>query len=856
MNMRKQTWKAAVSAAAICAAAAMPSWAATNITANVTLTEDADWRDRGTVTIASGVTINLAGHKLTAHFAGQPAAAATITSSTAGGELHAIVDEAYNNDKIALTGSLKLVKEGVGTWTATKTGQSYTGGTLVSQGVLQISQRADMTHYVIPRSGATEVGSDGRLEASGSCFWGNHSTILNGGTFSNYVGGYSGYESINAAMTLTDDSYFRIGVLTVEWSVLSLGGHTLNVQIDEGATWRRGNTLTGPGTIDVSGYGVFHTGGAMNAPTVNLRVACPMNMANEFSVKDYYANYSGTSNSGTAALKVNGVFTPVTDSFYGCMMMNGSTIDLSAKTGVWSAISSFTTGGNAVAFASGATVTIDVHGRTFEVGDQVVSWAAAPADTTFQWDEATAANGVDLVANDDGIFYGSPDGSVATAIWAGAVDADVSKPGNWVCRDGDGQVVPNALPGVFTAVEIAGPVKVDIPSDATFRYATLSLNCSLTADCDWSGLTRVAGSVDLNGKKLALTTLAGSGTITDSTGNGELCVDVSAESTSDNAAVALTGKLTLVKKGEGTLVATKTGQSYTGQTRIAEGTFRVNNQFAHNFVVPRNSLIVPEQDGTLDINGSASWGYHSVSNNGGRIYNANPNHTGSRSMNFAHHYLGADSTIHVDADTVYWTPLDLNGNTLNVEIAANKTLHVGLAVNGPGMIDIKYGGWLHPRQAISMPNVDFKVSGALNLEYALTVHDYIPAYAYNANKGAAALNVTGTFKPPTGHHNFYGCTMQNGSTLDISSVSGPFNMKSAFTAGKNVIGFEEGATVCLDVGSRTVSSREPLLEWPEGSEPENIDSVRFVLSGGRKTGYFVKKDCGLYFRSGLVILIR
>ena len=840
---------------AIAVSAFMPLCADETISANTTLVEDRIID--GVLTIAEGVTIDLAGYKLTAHFAGQPESAATITSSTAGGELHAIVDEAYNNDKIELTGSLKLVKEGVGTWTATKTDQSYTGGTLVSQGVLQISQRANMTTYVIPRSGATEVGPDGRLEASGSYVWGLHSTILNGGTFSNYVGGYTGNQSINgASMTLTDDSSFRIGVFTVEWNVLSLGGHTLSVNIDEGATWSRGNTLTGPGTIDVSGYGVFHTRGAMNAPTVDLRVACPMNIANEFNVKDYYANYSGTSNAGTAALKVNGVFTPVTDSFYGCTMMNGSTIDLSSKTGVWSATSTFTAGSSAVLFASGATVTIDVHGRTFEVGDQVVSWAVAPAGTTFQWDEATAANGVDLVANENGIFYGSPDGSVATAIWAGAVDADVSKPGNWVCRDGDGQVVPNALPGVFTAVEIAGPVKVEIPSDATFRYATLSLNCSLTADCDWSGLTRVAGSVDLKGKKLTLTTLAGSGTITDSTGSGELYVDVAAESTSDNAAVALTGKLTLVKKGEGTLVATKTGQSYTGQTRIAEGTFRVNNQAASNFVVPRNSLIVPEQDGTLDINGSASWGYHSVSNNGGRIYNANPNHTGFRSMNFAHHYLGADSTIHVDADTVYWTPLDLNGNTLNVEIAANKTLHVGLAVNGPGMIDIKYGGWLHPRQAISMPDVDFKVGCALNLEYALTVHDYIPAYAYNANKGAAALNVTGTFKPPTGHHNFYGCTMQNGSTLDISSVSGPFNMKSAFTAGKNVIGFEEGATVCLDVGSRTVSSREPLLEWPEGSEPENIDSVRFVLSGGRKTGYFVKKDCGLYFMSGLAILIR
>ena len=53
MNIRKQTWKGAVSAAAICVAAALPSLAATNITGNVTLQADADWGDRGTVTIAS-----------------------------------------------------------------------------------------------------------------------------------------------------------------------------------------------------------------------------------------------------------------------------------------------------------------------------------------------------------------------------------------------------------------------------------------------------------------------------------------------------------------------------------------------------------------------------------------------------------------------------------------------------------------------------------------------------------------------------------------------------------------------------------------------------------------------------------
>ena len=45
-------------AAVICVAmVALPSWADTNITTNVTLTEDADWRDRCVVNIASGVTM-------------------------------------------------------------------------------------------------------------------------------------------------------------------------------------------------------------------------------------------------------------------------------------------------------------------------------------------------------------------------------------------------------------------------------------------------------------------------------------------------------------------------------------------------------------------------------------------------------------------------------------------------------------------------------------------------------------------------------------------------------------------------------------------------------------------------------
>lgn len=56
--------KGALVAAALCALAFTPSYAATNITENVTLTEDADWTEFGTVTVAAGATVNLNGHSL------------------------------------------------------------------------------------------------------------------------------------------------------------------------------------------------------------------------------------------------------------------------------------------------------------------------------------------------------------------------------------------------------------------------------------------------------------------------------------------------------------------------------------------------------------------------------------------------------------------------------------------------------------------------------------------------------------------------------------------------------------------------------------------------------------------------
>ena len=61
MNMRKQTWEAAISAAAMCVAAAMPSYAQTE-SASRQLTSDETYAE--TLTVDSGVTLDLAGYRM------------------------------------------------------------------------------------------------------------------------------------------------------------------------------------------------------------------------------------------------------------------------------------------------------------------------------------------------------------------------------------------------------------------------------------------------------------------------------------------------------------------------------------------------------------------------------------------------------------------------------------------------------------------------------------------------------------------------------------------------------------------------------------------------------------------------
>ena len=68
-------------------------------------------------------------------------------------------------------------------------------------------------------------------------------------------------------------------------------------------------------------------------PTVDFVQHNAVNIGTETRVRDYTCEYNGSSCLGSAALKVFGTFTPVSQKFYGATMQDGSLHDREVKRG-------------------------------------------------------------------------------------------------------------------------------------------------------------------------------------------------------------------------------------------------------------------------------------------------------------------------------------------------------------------------------------------------------------------------------------------------------------------------------------------------------------------------------------------
>ena len=391
---------------------------------NVTLGADADLRGLDAAKIAQGSSIDLNGHALWLRSGSTIPFAVTDSSVDAAnpGELH-IDDMGCDivNTTMPLSGNLRFFKSGAGKFTASETA-TYTGGFAVEGGTFV------MARYI---SGAIYIGSGATLDQYGFSLSASPVT-LDGGTITSTK--LNQGITLPSYITLMEDSAIvhdnngsshDIGVPAN--AVWNLGGRTLTVNLygsDPDFNMLEGETITN-GTLKFTAYETTYNPeakGWVAFANLNGREGLNLDLGNTIlrmkehkngaaatvnsSVCDFTCNPPPNSNVYSRnKLEVYGIYTPPQNSIgFNMMMMNGSTLNLSAASGVWDCTFASTSAGGEsgvrkVAFADNATVTVNLAGRTgldtiAEARGYIVNWAAnaVPADSvTFVLDATTAA---------------------------------------------------------------------------------------------------------------------------------------------------------------------------------------------------------------------------------------------------------------------------------------------------------------------------------------------------------------------------------------------------------------------------------------------------------------------------------
>ena len=108
--------------------------------------------------------------------------------------------------------------------------------------------------------------------------------------------------------------------------------------------------------------------------------------------------------------------------------------------------------------------------------------------------------------------------------------------------------------------------------------------------------------------------------------------------------------------------------------------------------------------------------------------------------------------------------------------------------------------------------------------------------------------------------NFYGCTLQNGATLDLTEKTEMWSTKGAFESGLNTVTFAENAVVNVALSA----DRELLFDengfaqvvaWEE--EPPQSTTFKLVGPALQNKRPLLRRPGGLYLmRASMMILFR
>ena len=346
---------------------------------------------------------------------------------------------------------------------------------------------------------------------------------------------------------------------------------------------------------------------------------------------------------------------------------------------------------------------------------------------------------------------------------------------------------------------------------------------------------------------------------------GTLRIDVAEGRTVFSESVAIGGALKLVKEGAGTLVASRAGQTYFGGTHVAEGlldTMRGRTGATHIYLASNGylgrtgSALLVDAGAVFDIEGSCDYRLYKTTLNGGTIKNSGDDQS-TTGGSLGTVTLTADSTLDVKRTTTFYDTvpllLDLGGHTLSVDTSLGKELYfrnAGTITNGTFWL--KGGGDWRINAAVNARGATLRVETALWIGAALDVGNYYAACTTNVNNGTGVMRVYGRFTPTTDY--FYGCTLQDGAILDLNGREGPWSTTSAFTSGLNRVTFASGATITVDAHERPTWGGK-IVDWGEGGMPTGVTFRLDDASRAMGRNLYVR-DNGLYATVGVMLIVK
>lgn len=355
---------------------------------NCTLARDNDWSglNMKKVSYAVGTVVDLNGKNLVVSSL-ESSSDGTISNDDAeqASTLFVRVPEGATtvNAGVLVAGNIRLVKDGKGTFTSSKA-LTYTGGTLVEAGTAQppLSTAAYNATFTPFGTGTITIESNAVFNAQSTAAYRN-GVILNGGTVMGGAGNGANRPIVMLEKVTADSAISQaraaidIGVAGV---TTDLNGHTVNVYIEGGTYFRWYGSLEGvEGKFIMTGNGYFNDMTPITGPrTVDLELnGAVLNLGCAVYFRDFTAN-NGNNNyaAGTRnGFYVSGTYTPVGNQFYGCVLQNGATLNLSARELPFILASSLRdqVGGTAegnisrrtVRFEDNAVISIDVGDRSW-----------------------------------------------------------------------------------------------------------------------------------------------------------------------------------------------------------------------------------------------------------------------------------------------------------------------------------------------------------------------------------------------------------------------------------------------------------------------------------------------------------